>query len=255
MSYEVPHPSPSPIDISKILTPWRTPTQREVANKDSMAPAIWLRTCYTADSYARHEALLKGCNDMDMAVGGENRLLNDHTRYNYGDDWQRVFEVLPELLQPNDRSWAAYEKQQHNAIAALRAYAEGGVARADQRLVKNLTGVAQGTPDLGFRGADLELEVAKALRSNVHKACVVAWVVLEDEEALKSGQVNLLFVDSLGRVVRSRRIGAGAASQMGGFWADGCWDEIGEWYEGDLGPEYQLGGACGGLLLESMRDL
>ncbi|KAL8802821.1 MAG: hypothetical protein Q9182_003581 [Xanthomendoza sp. 2 TL-2023] len=190
-----------------------------------------------------------------MAVGGENRLLNDQTRYDYGADWQRVFEVLPELLEPNDRSWAAYEKQQHNAIAALRAYAEGGVAGADSRLVENLTGVSQGTPHLGFRGADLEYEIAKALQSNVHKACVVAWVALEDEEALDSGEVNLVFVDALGRVVRSRRIDAGGASQMGGFWADGCWDEIGEWYDGDLGPEYQIGGSCGGLLLESMRVL
>ncbi|KAL8675673.1 MAG: hypothetical protein Q9224_007419, partial [Gallowayella concinna] len=143
----------------------------------------------------------------------------------------------------------------HDAIAALRAYAQGGLAAADSRLVENLTGVSQGTPHLGFRGAELEHEVAKALQSDVHKACVVAWVVLEDEQALNSGQVDLAFVDALGRVVRSTRIDAGGASQMGGFWADGSWDEIDEWSEADLGPEYQVEGSCGGLLLESMRGV
>ncbi|KAL8721736.1 MAG: hypothetical protein Q9225_001634 [Loekoesia sp. 1 TL-2023] len=248
----VPNASPSAAEISRILKPWRTPTQREVANYSTLGPAIWLRTCYTTGSDAKHEALVQGI-DMDNAVDGDHRLLCDPTYYNYGADWQQVFEVVPELLEPNDQSWASYKEDQHQEVEALRAYAEGGIARADQRLVGNLTGVSQGTPHLGFQGAELERHVAKALQSSVHKACVVAWTVLEDEEALDSGKVALMFVDALGRVVRSKRVEVGEAEQMGGFWADGSWDEIDEWVEGDLGPEYQTGGSCGGLLLESMR--
>ncbi|KAL8642258.1 MAG: hypothetical protein Q9228_001024 [Teloschistes exilis] len=251
-SNQLPDISPSATDISEILKPWRTSSQREVADYNTMGPAIWLRTCYTIGSDEKHEALINGV-DMDNAVDGDHRLLNDPTHYDYGADWQRVFEVLPELLEPNDQSWESYEENHHTEFEALRAYAEGGIARADQRLVDNLTGVSQGMPQFGFQGAELENQVAKALQSSVHKACVVAWVVLEDEEALESGKVALMFVDALGRVVRSIRVEVGEAERMGGFWADGSWDEIHEWEDGESGPEYRLGGSCGGLLLESIR--
>ena len=217
-----------------------------------MGPAIWLRTSYTTGSDEKHESLVEGVV-MGNAVDGDHRLLNDATLYNYGANWQKIFEVVPELLEPNDLSWVAYEARQQNELEALRAYAEGGISVADQRLVDNLTGVSQGNPQIGFRGAQLEHYVAKTLQASVHKECVVAWIVLEDEEALDSGKVALIFVDALGRVVRSMRVDPGDAESVGGLWADGSWDEVDEWEEADFGPEYQIGGACGSLLLESMR--
>lgn len=85
-------------------------------------------------------------------------------------------------------------------------------------------------------------------------ACVVTWIMVEDEEALESGMGKLLFLDAYGRVVKTTRVEANEVVQFGGGWADGCWDEIGEWEEGVLGEEYRLGGACGDLLLETMRN-
>lgn len=52
---------------------------------------MWLRTCYSEDSNVKHEALVQGI-DMEMAVGGEYRLLDEPKSYN--------FDTLPELLQP-----------------------------------------------------------------------------------------------------------------------------------------------------------
>ena len=47
----------------------------------------------------KHEALVQGI-DMEMAVGGEYRLLDEPKSYNFGTNWQLVFDTLPELLQP-----------------------------------------------------------------------------------------------------------------------------------------------------------
>ncbi|CAL8580057.1 hypothetical protein XPA_005791 [Xanthoria parietina] len=249
----VPYTSPSAAQISDILEPWRTRLQHEVANKDGMSPAICLRTCYRLGSDAIHEDRLGGSIDLEMAIGGDHRLLNDPTHYNYGADWHRVFQVVPELLEPLAPGWAFYEQDQHRAIEALTAYAERGIAAVESRLVENLTGVSQGAPGLGFQGAELEYQIAVVLQSSVHLACVVTWVVIEDEEAFDSGNVGLMFVDALGRVVRWTRIEPAFVCAMGGAWARGSWVEMDEWLEGNIGPEYQMGGSCGGLLFESMR--
>ncbi|KAL8994613.1 MAG: hypothetical protein Q9169_005457 [Polycauliona sp. 2 TL-2023] len=240
---------PSATQIATILEPWRSPDQRELV--DTTGDAVWLRTCYTEGSDAEHAELVEGV-DMEMAVDGDHRLLNDPKLYNYGSEWRQVFDVLPELLEYGN-DWTFRTKIQRDALQKLRAYAEGGLATVDQRLLDNLTGVAQGTPEIGFRGEELENKVAEALQSTVHSSHVITWLVLEDEEALETGNVAMIFLDAHGRAVRSKRVSPDEAGQMGGFWADGCWDEIGEWQDGEFGVEYRSGGACGDLLLGSLR--
>ncbi|KAL8707933.1 MAG: hypothetical protein Q9220_007115, partial [cf. Caloplaca sp. 1 TL-2023] len=249
----VPQLTPSATQITTILEPWRTSAQRDVVDTTSMDPAIWLRTCYSEGSDARHEELVDAV-DMDNAVGGDHRLLNDPALYSYGSEWQQVFHVLPELLEPVGKDWIYTTKKQQDAVQELKDYAQAGLASVDQKLLDNLTGVAQGTHEIGFRGEELEEEAAKALQSTAHRAHVVTWLILEDEEALESGNVAVMFLDAHGKVVRSKRVPPDEAEQMGGFWSDGCWDEIGEWQDGEVGVEYSRGGACGGLLLESMRE-
>ncbi|KAI4090292.1 MAG: hypothetical protein LQ344_004840 [Seirophora lacunosa] len=220
-----------------------------------MGPAIWLRTHYAPGSNLKHEMLVADV-DMDNAVDGDHRLLNDHHLYNYGPDWQRVFHVLPELLENYKPTWESYEQAQREAVGALKAYTEGGVPRARQTspmLVHNLTGGGYGGGP-GFQGQQLEDEIARALQSQVHSACVVTWLVLEDEEALRRGKVAVMFVDAGGNVVRSSRVEARVAEDMGGFWASSAWTEVDEWVDGEFGPEYQSGGSRGGFLLENMRN-
>ncbi|KAI4125113.1 MAG: hypothetical protein LQ338_004441 [Usnochroma carphineum] len=209
-----------------------------------MGPAVWLRTCYTEGSDQRHDELVKGI-DMLLAVDGDHRLLNDPDLYNFGADWQRVFDVLPELLQPSDGDWTYYQEAQCKALEDLTAFAEGGVARAPPKLLENLS---------SFQGEELEQIVREALQSEVHTAHVVTWIVLEDEKALANGEVAVMFVDAYGRVIRSKRTEVGEASMMGGAWVNCCWDEMDIWEEAVLGEEYQIGGSCGGLLLESIRN-
>ncbi|KAI4193918.1 MAG: hypothetical protein LQ350_008078 [Teloschistes chrysophthalmus] len=245
--------TPSPTEISTILSSWRTSAQREVADTSSTDPAVWLRTCYAEGSDAKHEELV-GTVEMDNAVGGDHRLLNDAALYNFGSEWQQIFSILPELLEPADKDWTYHLDKQRSALQELTAYAQAGLASVDQRLMDNLTGVAQGTPEIGFRGQQLEDAVAAALQSNVHRAHVVTWIVLEDEEALASGNVAVLFLDARGRVVRSKRVEPAYAEGIGGLWQDGSWDEISDWQDGEVGDEYRSGGACDHLLLDTIRS-
>ncbi|KAL8917338.1 MAG: hypothetical protein Q9208_008008 [Pyrenodesmia sp. 3 TL-2023] len=192
---------------------------------------------------------------MDMAV--DNQLLNDPLLYNYGADWQRVFDVLPELLEPGPETWPYRESRQLKALEALRAYAAGGVARAPPDLVEKLScpnGVPGFPGAVGMRGEELEHNLAKALQSDAHAAVVIGWLVLEDEEALESGKVAVIFLDTSGNVVRSKRVTVEEAELLAPSWEDLSFDESLEWEDGELGPEYQRGGSRGDLLLDSMRD-
>ncbi|KAL8706620.1 MAG: hypothetical protein Q9201_000367 [Fulgogasparrea decipioides] len=223
--------------------PWRSPAQRELASQVEK-PAVWLRTCYSQGTDEKHEELVD-CIDMFMAVDGDERLLNDPSLYNFGADWHQVFDVLPELLERDSDHWTYYKEQQRQAVEELKAFAQGGVSRAPSGLLENLS---------CFQDKELEDYVAKVLQSEVHAACVIGWVVLEDEEALNSGMPVVMFVDVLGRVVRSTRVEDGhAALSIGGFWANCSWREIPEWEDGELGEDYKNGGACAGLLLENVR--
>ena len=235
--------SPTAAQISTILQPWRTPAQRDTARRGTIN-AVWLRTCYSPGSDEKHEELVEFI-DMELAVDGDDRLLNDPESYNFGPNWQQVFDIFPELLEPEEGYWDYLQGQQHESMEALKAFAEGGVSRAPSGLLENLS---------SLQGQEQEDYVATVLQSSVHAAYVNAWVVLEDEEALNTGKPLLMFLDTQGRVVRSMRVSAGDAAGIGGLWLDGSWRETTEWEDGDLGEEYKKGGACEGLLLENVRS-
>ncbi|KAI4256618.1 MAG: hypothetical protein LQ352_002008 [Teloschistes flavicans] len=238
---------PTASQIESILQPWRTEDQRDLAIALAYLPAIWLRTCYAPGTDPKHEALIE---DVDMlnAIDSDDRVLNNPQLYNFGVEWHRVFDYLPELLKPygGEEETRHVSERQEDALRDLQAVAEGGVSRAPTRLLENLA---------PFEGEELEYHVNVALQSEVHRQCVIMWVVLEDEAALGDGRVAVMFLDAFGRVVRSKRVPARQAEDMGGAWSDHMWYELGEWEEGELGKDYQAGGACGGLLLESMRKI
>lgn len=55
---------------------------------------VWLRTCYKPGSDAGFAAVQESClNEFSGAL-----VLNDAELYDFGDDWQRIFSVMPQLL-------------------------------------------------------------------------------------------------------------------------------------------------------------
>ncbi len=167
---------------------------------------------------------------MELAVDGEDQLLNDPDLYDFGADWQQVFDVLPELLEPQHGNWDVKKEWQRQKMEELVAFAEGGVSRAPSDLLKNLS---------HYQGQELEDVVAEWLQSEVHAAHVHGYIVLEDEEALNSGRPLLIFLDVLGRVVRSQRVENGEEANIAGFWQMCSWREISEWEDAELGEDYK----------------
>ncbi|KAL8692319.1 MAG: hypothetical protein Q9218_002636 [Villophora microphyllina] len=227
--------TPTASQIETILEPWRTIDQREFAVTPNYLPAVWLRTCYTPGSDQKHEELVDKV-DMTNAIDGDHRVLNDPDLYNFGAHWHRLFDYMPELLGPRE------SEAINEALEDLRAVAEGGVTRAPAMMLEDLSPLP---------AEHLEETVHTLLQSQVHKQCVVGWMVLEDEAAMESGEVAVMFLDAYGQVVRSQRSSPRDAEQMGGAWSSCMFDEMDEWELGELGEEYKLGGTYGRLLLES----
>ncbi|KAL8913519.1 MAG: hypothetical protein Q9171_001707 [Xanthocarpia ochracea] len=234
---------PTAAQISSILEPWRTLDQREIARAGSIA-TVWLRTCYSEGTDEKHDEIVENI-DMQLAVDGEDQLLNDPDLYDFGANWQQVFDVLPELLEPQEGNWDVMKESQRQAMEALVAFAEGGVSRAPSDLLKNLS---------SYQGKELEDAVADFLQSEAHAAQVHGFMVLEDEEALNSGRPILIFLDVLGRVVRSQRVENGDEANIMGSWEMCSWHEISQWEDAELGEDYKIGGACEGLLLEKLKQ-
>ena len=102
----------------------------------------------------------------------------------------------------------------------------------------------------GFGEDEVQRMAVGAMVSAVHKACVVTYLIVEDEETLcEEGLVLLVFVDAYGDVVREKRVTAEQAEMMGGFWVNCSWDESGDWEDAVWGPEYTAEGQRGGLVV------
>jgi hypothetical protein len=218
--------------------------QRAIATNPGQIGCVWLRTDYSPETDSPHESLLEKV-DLFNTLDDEDRLLDDEELYDFGDDWREILHVMPELVVCNDASlWQSNQRRLVKAedeLVKAKAYLAGEeVQGAPVQLIENTRRV--------LPVADLEGSVLGVLRSIVHRACVVNYVIVEDKEALETQQLLLVFLDARGRVVRWSRVGPEDVEQMGGFWLDGSWDEVNEWTNAEIGEDYQVGGVCGHLL-------
>ena len=78
-------------------------------------------------------------------------------------------------------------------------------------------------------------------------------MIVEDEEALQTGKVWLLWLDYQGLIVRHKRIDVSDAEQVMGAWARGSWYEMEEWEEASIGNDCQSGGSRDIANLENIK--
>ena len=225
---------PTSDQVESILKPWRTEEQRETA--DSLASPssdmAWLRTCYDEGSDEKHDALMEG-TDLDMAIGSEDHLLDDADLYDYGDDWRRILDQLPEIIPIRDAlgntDWIRRQ------LTEYLAFQKHGLGSASPRLRQNLS---------FLEGAEYENAIQKSLLGSLHYGCKVTFLVVEDKEALETGNVLLLYLDAEGLVVRSLRLHPGEIEQISGAWSDGCLiDDDLYWEDVEIGTDYRSGGS------------
>ena len=221
---------PTSEQIAQILWPWRTESQREIASRlvDLRGGYIlWLRTNYDDDLEARHEEFLESF-DIGMVVDYDDFILDDSADYNFNDQWEKVLHVLPEIVSSRPDNFSS-DRLKH-ALVELNAFRRGGVDQAPQSLLQYLT---------TFSRDELQETLGQILLSNFHERCVATCLIVEDRQALESGEILLLFLDFEGNVVRKSRIDMTETPQVSGAWARPCWDESTEWEEAEISEQYQ----------------
>ncbi|ROW18201.1 hypothetical protein VPNG_00473 [Cytospora leucostoma] len=196
---------------------------------------IWLRTWYGEGSDAAFSSFIEGRDEEP-----EYPALQDANRYNYGGGggWRRIFERLPQMLDPEGVSVDDYERAKQNALQECYL-----VELEDTREVEEMGGTPE---EDGTYWMEMYWEY--------HEKAAVAVIFIADEEMIRAAAENprserflAVWLDEMGRVVRYKRLAEGEASVlemrmsvMGDALSCSAWmgakpGEDYEW-EGPLGP-------------------
>ena len=144
-----------------------------------------LRTCYRASSAdeARHQWLLDEYAEWSTPP---ETFLNDASRYSFGTDYERILEMVPDLIS-------------------------GHVPYTVEQRIKEYTEVLQDRPPGSSIGGE------RLARDNI-----VNWIQVEDEAFFDGEPVLLVYYDEYGTTCVGRRDLMTPALQFGA-WFDGCW--------------------------------
>ena len=189
---------------------------------------IWLRTCYfdkdgnTTDE--AHENLFKRSNFFYNPELFESFtvLFDNARRYNYGPGgWQKIFTRIPQLV---DNSHPPEELERRKAEALEEAQ------------------YAEDNPSLNTYSEAEESDWI-LIYSSLHWLSAAGVIFVVDEEAIETGEVLLAWYDDCGRVVRSCRVKD--TVMLLGILIQGAGSDLGYWGNGEIGDDYDLGGAFG----------
>ncbi|RPA73866.1 hypothetical protein BJ508DRAFT_418867 [Ascobolus immersus RN42] len=211
--------------IRDILAPWRSLRQREAAiYYGESVTELWIRTCYTEGSDEKFQELVEeGDLDTFDTLDSEDpnvetligRILNNKAQYDFGADWKKILDVMPEIVvRPEPR------KQ----IAELR--------RACREMLDQAGGVME----------DMDQRVWESKRNLIQGLCVANYMVIIDQEALDTGNLLFAFLDNHGDLVTQVRLPACEAQEVSGGWSARGVDR---WYQyveddGEPGPKYEM---------------
>jgi len=188
---------PTADEIAHILLPWRSLRVRTAAvaiwRQLSGNEAIWVRTHYTGDDSGNTKLLQEWLND-DLSYspddGSSWRVLDDPKVFNFGAEWERVLNILPEIAsapQRYSRLVDGPETPDHESefLAEFRDRLREEVRSAVDK---------EGQVEVSETGVSLQLVACKRI------------LIVVDEEAFRTGRLLLLFLDAWGNVVRQMRL-------------------------------------------------
>lgn len=225
-----------------ILRPYRIDALRWRADNmfhDHTSPAF-LRTYYSTEEgeRAKHDELMNRWVDSDpFEAESWWAVLDNADHFNFGSDWRRVYEILPESAGPIslevDGKW----------IPRFRGPDYYDDVRYDFK--REVTEAKEQNPEAWREGRDAIIE---RLAMRLHKLATRTYLILADEEAFRSGSLRLLYLDGFRNIVREGRMDPDIDDFFGviSIWMDSELLEssvVGEKYRvgGELGRElYQL---------------
>lgn len=209
---------PSPEQISQILEPSRAPGLRSVANQVLRQDEIWLRIDYSSED--AHAALCKSLQNVDA---GENLsedclILSDVRYYDFGSEWERVLDILPELLDMN-----------HDVPKTAENYRMGEFWRRKER-----------------EYAD---NASNDVLAQQQHCCVARMLFIEDNETHSTDaaekRLRSVWLDDFGNVVRENRVIMQEACDYLSIVGEGMGAEDAIWLGANIGPKYVHGAEFG----------
>lgn len=225
---------PTASEIADILEPWRPHKLRRIAAAHlagSPHHFYFLRTYYGGG--AADDAKLRAWLDLDDMEGAgidpDNEwfsVLDDPDLFDFGDDWQQAYSVLPELAAPQaDRRF--------KDIKDARDWARDQMAPEEPE--------------------DEQYENAIMLQATAG----VMWLLVLDEEAFETEQLGLILRDQKGNPVKETTITAN--EEIGAFYisvsVQGMLPETGYWEHAAVGKKYRTRGKILRKLLPLVKEV
>lgn len=189
---------------------------------------FWLRTCYKPGSDAAFTAAREAClSDLSLSI-----VLDDAGLYDFGDDWQRIFSVMPQLLTCSGMTDAQ----------TYREAKETALQEAKQAVIDDREIAVESGYDPYEDAAPLPV-----LYGWYHWACATGYIFILDDATLETGdevddddrgKVLAVWYDEYGKIVRSTRESFGTVREYAGLLMDAFVSDHGIWTEAMVGEEY-----------------
>ncbi|KAJ5730112.1 uncharacterized protein N7483_004620 [Penicillium malachiteum] len=123
--------------------------------------------------------------------------LDDSELFNYGDHWEKMFELLPELADPRfseDKSIRPKFTPLDSEISLLRHARTSCKEAIRQEKILNPEDWHENPHKVIYRTF-----------SDLHYVCTANYVIINDREAFETGHARIVYVDSRQNIVREAR--------------------------------------------------
>lgn len=228
-TYEALSHFPTAYGIDTILRPWRSDDLRKIAwriwgcDNDQL---ILLRTYYNADDNEQITELV-GSDELHEENVAWWALLDNPELFNFGDQWWRVFDILPELAGP------------------LNGYSRlpnpESISRERQDFKERLPTLKQSDEWTANRDNYIEREFAY-----LRRIASEGYLAIADQEAFKTDMLRLIYYDGKRNIVQETRTEFDEQT-----FADVAvgWDQLSLplelWRDGKTGEKYRVNGELG----------
>ncbi|KAI1454924.1 hypothetical protein F4805DRAFT_437964 [Annulohypoxylon moriforme] len=229
---------PTADEVREILAPWRPLRWRQAALtiwKRRDDEAIWLRTYYR-DGDDQFTEWREIDEDYDPAFDEGSAFwtkLDDPDMFNFGENWERFFDILPELAGPQQVYSRVFGSGYgSNYLDSKRQKLRDAVARVEDKVEE---------VEDGLIGTSLQV------------IAVETYLLLADAKAFETRKLRVLFLDAWGNIVRHSRIEPEDIFELRSRWGAAKYRDGEYWLDkkergepgGVLGDKYRARGEMG----------
>lgn len=232
VNYGAPSRIPTAEEIDIVLRPWRSDVLRQKAwqilESGNDAP-IFLRTHYDPVDDRTMEQWVSASEELENQAWWA--CLSDATLFNFGANWQRVYDIMPEVAGPV--SGSGYKRYPSPEIVEIsRSQFKGSLRKTKQN-----------EPNRWREDPHrfIELEAAHLLRT-----VATTYFLIANQEAFETGRLRLVYVDGKRNVIQETRIEPDGQTITDVIMD---WDQLNLppelWEEGTIGDRYRVTGDLG----------